>query len=450
MSSPIAKTLCKFVVETKFDDLPSSALRRMKSAILDTVGCIIFGSTTTSAKVCMDFVKPLDGKKEATVIGTNMKTSCLYATLINGTMGHRLDFDDGITGNPHAGITIIPAALAIAERERSNGKDLLTATNLGYELMVRITRSMGEGSKLALHSNCFGALGAAAATGKLLEFDLEEMTNAIGICGALIPAFPFEPFVGGAMIKDFYGGWPGFIGIMSALLAQQGMTGLDNILEARRGFYQVFSGGDFDKSLILGELGNEFVWMKGHYIKRYSACRNNHVAVDCILKLAKEHKIRPEDVEEILVLGRKGCDEMRGGIAPKNDIAARASINYTVAAAIICGHLGVDAFDRKMLSDPRVIGLSRKVRVFIDPTIPGFPHKHGPVEIFVKFRSGKPISARIEDDSSLTEEETVTKFENLSSRVFPAKQTRSIVKIVNSLETVDNIGQLTDLLRSEN
>lgn len=446
MGADITKILCDFAHKTSFDDLPPETVKRIKFAILDTLGCEIFGSTTTSGTVCLNLARQLEGKEEATIVGTNVKTSCLNATLVNGTMGHRFDFDDGISGGPHAGITIIPAALAVGEREQVTGKDLLAAIDVGYELTIRVTRAMGEGSKLSLHGNCFGALGAAVAAAKLLKLDLDKMINAFGICGSLIPAFPFESFTGGAMVKDFYGGWPGYVGIMSTFLSQQGLTGLENILEAERGFYQIFSGSKFDENRILSGLGKEFVWMRGHYFKPHSACRGNHVAVDCVLKLVKEEEISPEDVDEIIVIGRPDICAMREGITPKNDIAARVSIHYTVAAAMVCGHLGVDAFSDSKLKDQDIIGLAKKVRVFVDPSIPEWPHQHGPVEIIVRLKDGKMAKARVEDDSSLTEEETIAKFKDLSSRVFSEKRTQDIISIVNKLETINNVKGLMNLL----
>jgi 2-methylcitrate dehydratase PrpD len=442
----VTKALSNFVYKIQYEDLPEEYIKRTKLAILDTLGCIILGSRNSSAEACIRLVKKIRGSEEASIFGTGLKTNSMYASLVNGTMGHRFDYDDGISGAPHVGITIIPAALALAEAEKVNGKTLITAINAGYELTIRVTKAMEEGGRLSLHSNCFGALGAAAASSKILGFNSMQTHNSIGICGAIIPAFPFEPFIGGAMVKDFYGGWPAFVGIFSALLAQHGLTGLNNIFEAKRGFYQVFAKQGYDKSVILSELGNKFTWMNEHYFKPYSACRGTHVAIDAALKLFNDG-IATEMIEETIVIGRPETFEMRGGPTPINDIQARVSIQYTVAAALILGHVDVDAFDESNLKNPKITNLAKKVRTYVDPSIPSKPHRHGPIRIIIKMKDGKMTSSIAEEDRSLSDEKTIEKYERLSSCVLPQDKVEKSIETVKNLEKVTNILTLAELLK---
>ncbi len=442
----ITSALSNFVYEIQYEDLPKEYINQTKLAILDTLGCIILGSKNSSAMSCIKLVEKIGGMEEASIFGTSLKTNSMYASLVNGTMGHRYDYDDGISGAPHPGITIIPAALALAELKKTDGKTLITAINAGYELTIRVTKAMEEGGRLSLHSNCFGALGAAVASSKILGFNLKQIQNTVGICGAIIPAFPFEPFIGGAMVKDLYGGWPAFVGIFSALLAQHGLTGLNNIFEAKRGFYQVFAKQGFDQSVILSELGSKFTWMAGHYFKPYSSCRGTHVAIDAALKLFNDG-IDSEMIKDVIVVGRPETFEMRGGPKPKNDIQARVSIQYTVAAALILGHVDVDAFDERNLRNLKITNLAKKIRTYVDPSIPSKPHRHGPIRIFIKMKDGKMISSFADEDRSLSDEKTIEKYKNLTSRVLSQDKVEKSIEVVQNLEKVTNIMTLVELLK---
>lgn len=451
--SEVTKEICKFIKEANFEDIPYASVKRMKTAVLDTIGCIIIGSTNTSGKAVMNYVKSVGvGKEESTVIGTKMKTSCMHACLINGTMGHRYEYDDGGTGGGHAGITIGPAALALGEKIEANGKDLLTAITIGYELMIRIRRAMERGTKLhALHPNCLAAFGAAAAACKLQKLDLETTTNAMGICGSIIPVFPREPAFGGTMTKDFYGGYPGYVGLMAVFLAQNGLTGQDNILEAKGGFYQLFAGGNFDENVLLDDLGKKYVWSERHCFKPHASCRGTHIAIDTAIKMFREKPINPDDVKQILVIGTTETCGMRGGKRPKTDIQAKFSIHYTVATALMYGHIDVDDFSEDKLRNPKILSLADKIKPLLDPAIPTFTkgrghHRHGPIEIIVEFKDGGIRRSIVEDDRTLTEEEAIEKFKKNSNRIFPEKQTQKIVDTISKLEKIGNINELTKLL----
>lgn len=439
----ITKKLCEFVETLTFKDIPLACTNRMKMAILDTLGCIILGSTTRAGEILLNFVKQLGGKRESTIVATNTKTSSPYAALVNGTMGHEFDYDDGVSTalGIHPGICIIPAALAIGEREGVTGKDFITSIVVGYELACRVGRAMERAPHV---STLTGVFGATVAAGKLLKLNLDEMTNAIGICGSLAPMRPFDPALKGAMVKDMWGGWSDFFGVLCASLAKQGFTGPENILESEGGFYNVaVHAGKVNEKILIKNLGEEFMWMDGHYFKPYSACRGTHVALDAILKLTKQQRFDFDQIDEIIVVGRPIVSILRGDFNP---ISARFSIPYTIAAAIKYGRLSLDEFNEDKLRDPTIIEFSKKVKTFIDPNIPCWPHAHGPVKILVKFKDGTLQSACANEDRSLVDKSVIDKFEDNTLRVFNKNKVHTITSVVNELEKVANIKLLMTAL----
>src|SRR4030042_1603414 len=283
--------LCDFVQNLKFEDIPKTSIERVKLAILDTIGCILLGTKTEAARIVMDYVRKSDKEKESRILGTEIKVSNANAALVNGTMGHEFDYDDGISTalGVHAGITIIPATLAIAESQKRSGKELLTSTVAGYELACRVGRAI-ERTQHA--STLIGAFGATAASAKLMGADHNQITNALGICGSLSSLRPFDPALKGSMVKDMWAGWANFFGVFCASLAMKGFTAPDDVLDESKGFFKAaVSSGPIDAKALPEELGSRFLWMDGHYFKPYSSCRGTHVTVDAVLSLVQKHKI---------------------------------------------------------------------------------------------------------------------------------------------------------------
>ncbi|MFX0199108.1 MAG: MmgE/PrpD family protein, partial [Candidatus Hodarchaeota archaeon] len=135
----VTKKLAKFIADTSFRDLPDKIVAQAKSCILDLIGVSLLGSTLKHSRILAEFVRDLGGGGNSSIIGYPFKTSPPYAGLVNGAIGHALQMDDGeMRSIAHIGTEVIPAALAVAEAEGVGGKDLLTATVLGYEAVIRI------------------------------------------------------------------------------------------------------------------------------------------------------------------------------------------------------------------------------------------------------------------------------------------------------------------------
>jgi len=456
MESSITEIFSKFVKETTFEKLPKRDIDRMKMIILETIGCIVLGSQNTTGKTLRKVIETIGGNGEATVFGTNLKTSPQNAALINGSMGHHYEYDDGISPamGLHAAISIAPAAMAIGETIGASGKELICAMVIGYEIACRIGRAIGgvEGYRTLHSTTALGSFGATVASCKLLGLDLNEINSAIGICGSFISMTPFEPFIGGAMVKDMYGGWPSFYGSFVALLAQCGVTGLLNIFEAKLGFFQVVTGGKYNQNKLVGDLGKNYVWTEGHYFKPHAACRGVHLIVDCIYNMKSKERIDIEKINEVLVITKPEIvDLLRGGAKPKNDIQAKVSVHYSIAVALILqgNHLSIDTYKDEYLHNPKILNLARKVRVILSSDSDSAVyhiHGHGPVEIIITFRDGTFRRGVFNKERSLEIEKIPNKFKELTSKVFPEKKMLQIINMVSELEKIRDIRLLTKLL----
>lgn len=454
MESNITKILSKFVEETTFEKLPKRDIDRMKMIILETIGCMVLGSQNTTGKTLRKAIKTIGGNEEATVFGTNLKTSPQNAALINGSMGHHYEYDDGISSamGLHAGIAITPAAIAIGETIRASGKEIICAMIVGYEIACRIGRAIAgmEGYRTMHSTVLLGSFGATVASCKLLGLGLNRISNAIGICGSLNSITPFESFIGGAMVKDMYGGWPSFYGSFVALLAQCGVTGLLNILQAKLGFFQVITGGKYNRSELIDGLGKNYVWTDGHYFKPHAACRAVHLVADCIYNIKKKERINIEKIKDIIVIAKPEIVSLaRGGAKPKNDIQAKVSVHYSIAAALILrgNHLSIDTYKDEYLHDPKILNLAKKVRVVSSSGSKVFHiHGHGPVEIIITFKDGTFCRGVFNKERSLEIEKIPNKFKELTLNVFPEKKILQIINLVSELEKIEDIRLLTKFL----
>jgi 2-methylcitrate dehydratase PrpD len=238
----IASILGEFASNITFEYLPKEVVKRAKACIIDTLGVIIGGIDTEQSRKVVSLVEEMGGKQEATVFGGKRKAPAINAALANGTTAHALDLDDGhAMAQLHPGSCVIPAALAMSEREDSSGRDLITAVIVGYEVMIRIGMAINPGHRdRGFHSTgTCGVFGAAAACGKILGLDAEEMVSALGLAGTQSSGL-LESDHRGTMAKALHAGRAAQNGAYSAMLAKMGFTGPDTILEGREGFFRAY------------------------------------------------------------------------------------------------------------------------------------------------------------------------------------------------------------------
>ncbi len=236
------RVLADFVVNTNYEDLPEDVREQAKACIIDYLGSALYCSETESTQIVCDFVKAAECKPISSIVGHDWKTSPPYAALVNGTMGHGFELDD-FHGKSflHPGTVVIPSALAMGEQQGVDGKKVLTAVVLGYEIMIRIGLAVGISHNFrGFHpTGTTGPFGSAAAAGKVLGLDRNRLLDAFGSAGSLSSGIK-EFAVTGSMIKRYHAGKASESGIVTALLAKCGFTGPASVLEGKFGFLQAF------------------------------------------------------------------------------------------------------------------------------------------------------------------------------------------------------------------
>lgn len=360
-----------YIMGTQFGDLPETVVDNAKRFVLDSLGVAIAGSSAPGSKEVVDLVKGWGGKPEATVLIYGGKLPSPAAAMVNSIMMHALDFDDTLDESAlHAHVSVLPAAMAVAESVgKISGADLITAVTLGVDLVCRLGLATKRPLSWIRSATC-GFFGAAAAAGKIMGLNREQMLHALGVAYSQTSGNA-QCLVDGGLVKRMQPAFAARAGVLSAFLAQKGITGARHFLEGQYGFFNLYEGGEYEREALLGDLGEHFEGMKLS-IKPYPSCRMTHAAIDAALAIREEHGFEPSDIEEIVVHASKMVYDMVGReftIRDNPQVDAQFSIPYTVAAALIRGDVFLKDFEESSIRDARVLACAKRVKVIVDPEL---------------------------------------------------------------------------------
>ncbi len=439
----VTETLARYATETSLRSFPPEVIHQGKRGCLDLLGVALGGSKQPLARILVKTVKEFGGKPQATVWGHGLKTSIMNAALVNGAMAHALDFDDTHTfafGHPSA--PVLPAVLAIAEWKRLSGKAALEAYITGYEVETRIGIGMGEKHyERGWHgTSTFGRFGAAVASGKLLGLPLEKMKQAIGLAGTQAAGVRL---VFGTMTKPFHPGKSAFDGVLSAILAQRGYTCAPDIIEGKKGYWEVL-GDDSRLEPMVENLGQRYEILRNTF-KPYASCLFTHPTIDAVISLRGKYNLKPEDVEAIDCEVARLCLDSAGQENPQTALAGKFSTYFCAALALAEGAAGEDLFTDRRVLDPGMVALRKKVRARI---VPGF--KDTEARVTLTIRDGQKVKVYIDvpkgdPRNPPTDQELEEKFRSLASSVLPKRKVGLLIDTLWNLETVKDIRQVIRL-----
>lgn len=358
---PLARHVCR----TGYADLPASAVESARRDILDTFGCMLGGSGSPGIAELFAVLSRWGGLAESRVLLRGLRLPAPQAALLNASMGHALDFDDTLDtgGSIHPGVSVLGAALAVCDsRPGATGRDLLLAVALGLDVSCRI--ALASTLDRGWHRTAaIGVFGAAAAAGKLLGLNPAQMLAALGIAYSHA-AGNRQCILDGALTKRMQAGQAAGAGVFSAVLAETGFTGAQNIFTGRFGFFELYQPDGHDPSLLLRDLGTAFRGEELSY-KPYPCGRPLHAAIDAALAArAQLHIERAEDIAAATIEAdpaghreqfARGPTKRR----PSQVVEAQFAQPFLVATALVHGRVGIAEVDG--LGDPSVLALSDRI-----------------------------------------------------------------------------------------
>jgi 2-methylcitrate dehydratase PrpD len=447
----LSETLAAFVARTHFDDLPQEAIKRAKSSILDCLGVMLAGSTQEVGRLIIGFAKSFGGDPRSSVVSGGFRTSPVQAALVNGTLGHALDYDDDSdTTIAHPTVTMLPGVLALGE-DHGSGRDVLEAYILGVEVAARI------GSALLPHhyhkgwhaTSTLGAIGSTAASAKILKLDVNQTKNAFGIAASEASGLRSNF---GTMVKPLHAGSAASKGVTAALLAQSGFTANQDIFEGPQGFIRLFGGkNDARLKRVADGLGKFFdIVSPGINIKKYPCCYQTHSAIDALLYLVKKNGLIPEGIRAI----RCGVHEITPKTLihpdPVTGLEAKFSLPYCLAVALATGYVRMKDFQDDSVLRPDIRKHMGKVEMYVHPKLRGHAMLTAAM-VDIETQDGRKLSHRVDKPSGsgrfpLSWEALVSKFTDCASLVLGAGDSGSVVEAISALDTLSSIKPLMETL----
>jgi 2-methylcitrate dehydratase PrpD len=452
----VTKNLADFVETVQYQNLPIEAIDLAKPLILDSLGVSMAGAACPIGRMAVKLGRETRDGADATVIGTGYSTSVSSAAFINGTLAHALDIDDTAAGTiAHPSASIVPALFALAEKYRLSGKAFLTAYILGLEVFYRISLA-SQGQMGGWHrTSVYGALAAAAASAKLLNFSSEQIRTAIGI-GTSLTAGVQVNF--GTMTKAIQVGNASRSGVLAALLAKEGCTAHQDALGDPIGFGFAFYAGRFDTEKIVADLGNPYnILFPGVGVKIYPCCGLTHSPADIVLDLVRTHDICADQVEEVTIYGEELLPQVLVYHRPETGYQGKYSLEYVAAAAILDRELTTETFTDDRVNRPEIQAYLGKINGMTRPdseweSVRIHPWNH-PTEVIIRFKdgtacSGKAPCARGYPDLPLTTEEICNKFRSGAKQTLPAETIEKLSQQVLTLEARTDVADVIALTRN--
>jgi 2-methylcitrate dehydratase PrpD len=359
--------LARFVAETQFKDLPDALVEECRIVVLDTLAAGFVGTVQPWAQGVVQMVRELGGVAEATVLHQPWRTDISRAALANGALFGAFECEP-LSGS-HASATVMPAALAVGEREHLDGQTWITAWALGCEVSARIARTaVGLESVRGFHNpGTQGPFAAAAAVGKLYGFDAEQLTSAFGLAGSCAAGL-LEFAWSGADTKRIHLGRASQLGLESALLARKGLRGPATVLEGRYGYYNAFSQPP-DLTRLLDGLGEEWA-IRPPSQKSYATHVTHQSVVQAIQEWKQTHAIDPRDITRVVIRGTPRIMEARHAVRdPDTIMGGQYSLPFTTAVALTRDMANPLVYNGEAMQDPVVRELALRIELEPDATL---------------------------------------------------------------------------------
>lgn len=443
-----------FSVGLRYQDLPAEVVEQAKLCVLDITGVSLYGGAQPWGEAVANFVKASGSKPEATVFGKGWKTSAQYAALVNGTGAHGIEMDDrSAVLETHCGASVVPGAIAAAEKAHANGKQLIVGVVLGYELAYRLSRVLWGLPRRHFYGSAIKSLpGVTVAAAKVLGLDAPAMLNALGICGSMasgIREWSDDPV--GTMVKRFQGGgWPSHNGVSAALLAANGLTGPATVLEGENGLCHSFALKIIPKmEEITKGLGKSFQIMERE-IKPYAAWGGSHASIDAVGQMKKKYGVKPEDIDKIESGGSFKMLDTHEEKRPRSMMAAQYSLPFITALAFYRNLADPSSWDEAVLDDPQVVALAQRVDLHIDDELEKIRQEtndYAGIKMKVTLKNGQEHFVQVRYskgtlENPATSEDIHEKFQVLAAHALSPTAVKKVAGLVDKLEELDDVARL--------
>jgi 2-methylcitrate dehydratase PrpD len=446
ISAP-TRRLSEYIAKAVTRPLPDAVVEKARHHFLDTVAAMVSGSQLRPGRMAIGYVASLGGTSEASVVGTQIRTSAVNAALANGMLAHADETDDShAPSRTHPGCAVIPAALAVAERTRSSGEAFLRAVVLGYDVAARANYSIGADAFAAASRSTHslgGVFGAGAAAGALLGFDAPQVCHLLSYCAQQASGIGCNVRDSEHIEKAFdFGGMPARNGVAAATMVAHGFTGIDDVFAGERNFFMAYAP-EPDPSRLVEALGERFEILSTN-IKKWSVGSPAQSALDALTCLMESEKPMLSEIAAIRVyLPTRSARTVDN--APMPDV----NVQHLMALLLVDGRLTFDSVhDHSRMKDPAVLAVRRNIELVPSQELmEARPRRQAIVEIVL--RDGRPLSHRTiavrgTADNPMARAEVEAKAHDLMAGTLgPARA----AELVNACRVVERCRDMTEFRR---
>lgn len=470
--------LADFVSEATFEDLPDPIIDTTKLVFLDCLICGIAAQNFERTRMMHSIVRQLGGPSESTVFGLSQRVAAANAVMANAEIMNLLDADETFFSSSHFAVFNVAASLAVGEREKACGKDVILATVLGFDVNARINLSLkimdiidGQFRWATINGMGFAALGSAVSTGIICHIDREQMRNAFGLAGWFTPGpatarSPRQPSFWSMKYSPY--SQIAMSGVLAAMYAQAGYRCDQNILDGDDGFWKMQGSVSTDQTLLTEDLGKRW-WIEDDAIKYYPSCRYTAAPIDMLQRLMARENLVPDDIEHIevrlnpMALALPAFKDPLKKIDIDNHCSplnAEFNIPYVMALTAMGVSPGPRWHEDEMYRDPKIISFMQKVTTAPDPAAAEEAARALRQERIGRFRkSGGSITVKARgqeytmqteyshgdpwtSDTRASWESVSQKFHNFCGDLMPREQIERLIQIVRNLENIEDISGL--------
>src|SRR5438270_1796744 len=440
----LTKSLAERAGAVSYDELPEPVRELARQCVLDYYGVALAGADDPLAAILLDELAEAGGAAQASVIGHKARLPALSAALVNGAIGHALDYDDVNLAMPgHPSVAVLPGLIALAEARQSSGREVIAAFVAGYETACRIGSALRPGHyNLGFHATgTVGAFGAAAACARLLGLDAEATARALGIAGTQAAGLKSQF---GTMCKPFHAGKASQNGLLAARLAARGFSSRADIVECVQGFASTH-GPDFspEAALATPEAG---LHLFANLFKYHAACYLTHAPIECARQLREQHRLTPDAVARITLRLDASGERVCNIPAPVDGLQSKFSLRQTVAMALAGGGTAsLGAYSAGNARDPGLVRLRERVEIEWQDSWPQTLS-----ELEIELADGKRLTARHNAgipaaDIADQGRRLAAKFDALVEPSLGAPRARELRETIAGPDHLTNIAELTRL-----
>lgn len=453
--SRLTEILADRVTGFCLEDMDPKARQNAKGALKDCFGCLLAGANSPPAEILRRYAALLGSRETATILGfRGLRTDPGTAAMINGTAAHFHDYDDvstNVTGHPS--VVILPTALAVGEQTGTSGRDVLEAYALGVEIMGLMGRGLNPQhySQGWHNTGTLGVFGAAAAAGKLLHLDRQQLIYAFSIAASRSAGLKGNF---GTMTKSLHAGLAASNGIFAAQAAKLGLDANPDIFEIDGGYVPVTTGSIDLRAItdFIEEGASEFL-SPGIAIKPFPSCKATHNGINASMELQREHCFQPEDVRSILVDCQPIAKDLLKYPNAQTPLQGKFSMNYCIACALCFGRVSLSQFEGVEIKDQTVQELMKKIRMEVCDDIAGGEYYNGTWEtaVHITLNSGETLYRRVryasgDPERPLRPEELDEKFRDCISVSADLSKAGPLTEAIEAIEALPCLDPLLQAL----